>query len=110
MSEQVLIPNPFLEMVNTQDLYGWVTGKLGNEDTGFCTAGLYGHLCSVNPMFDNDVVRVRMTNIFMRHLPKGKNIFSWNDFVAKDDAAVRELLKHCAQDWDELYGSSTITI
>lgn len=98
--------NPFSEMLNSMDLYGWVTGSLGKEETGFCTAGLYGHLCAVNSEeFDNEKVRARMTNILMKHLPPGATIFSFNDSIAKDDADVRELLKHCAQDWDAQYGS-----
>jgi len=99
------IPNPFMEMVNTIDLHTWRRNALGSEQDGFCIAGAYGHLCLLSgELFDHENVRIAMTNIMIQHLPKGQTIFSFNDRIARDDAEIRELLKHCAQDWDAKYG------
>ena len=104
MSSEV-IANPFMEMLNTMDLYGWTRNQLGNEETGMCFAGLYGHLAKLAPeQFNNNATRVRMTRIVAARLPGKETIFSFNDRLARDDADIRELLKHCASDWDELYG------
>lgn len=96
------ILNPFTEMMNGLDLHGWVQGKLGSEDEGFCIAGVYGHIAMLAPeQFNTPECRREMADIFAEVLPQGHTIFGSNDRIFKDDLDVRECLKHAAQIWDE---------